>query len=129
MSYFDRRRDPVPAPDMAVVDVREPGTSGAAQTTYRSAGPRIPPQHIRMARRQELIGADTGPGVARDAEASLLGEVGSYLYLKDKSHGIAVGLACRTTDPYAGYLSTGEDEFTRLKGPQAVLRHVFGVSS
>ena len=111
------------------VDARLPGTFSAPRTGYPTSGHRIPPQHVRMARRQELIDADTGPGVARDAEASLLGAVEAHVYRKDRAHGIAVGLACRGADDFSGYLSTGEDEFTRLRGPQDVLRHVFGVSS
>ena len=125
MSYYDTRRDPVPPPDMVAVDARQPGGSSAPQTAYpSSAGHRIPPQHVRMARRrQELIDATTGPGVARDAEASLLGAVEHSRYLKDKSHGIAVGLACRAADDFSGHV--GHD--ARLKGPQDSLKYIFGI--
>jgi hypothetical protein len=121
---YDRRRDPVPPPDMAAVDARQSGGSGAPQTEYRSAGHRSAPPRIQTARRrQELIDATTGPGVARDAEASLLGAVEGHLYRKDKAHAIAVGLAARAADDFSGYV--GHD--ARLKGPQDHLKYIFGI--
>jgi hypothetical protein len=111
---------------MAHVDACQPGGSSSPRTEYKSAGHRVPPPHVQIARRQqELIDATTGLGVARDAEASLLGAVEHSRYLKDKSHGIAVGLACRAADDHAGYV--GWD--ARLKGPQETLRHLFGVNA
>jgi hypothetical protein len=115
----------------------DPGTSDAPRTQYKSSGHKIPGQGERIRRRtQEMVNGDTGPVVFHQTEHNLqvavehpdLSDVDAYHAARAISHGIAVGAACRAAEPYAGYLSTGEDTSARLRGPQDQIRHLFGVS-
>jgi hypothetical protein len=135
-SYFDRRRDPVPAPDMAVVDNRsgrhdEP-RAAVVYPARPTSGHKLPAARHRV---QVQIGAASSERLDERTQRMLdeavegLSDRDHHEVLRAKAIGTAVGAHLRVTDPFAGYLSTGEDEFIRLLGPQAVLRHVFGVSS
>jgi hypothetical protein len=108
------------------VTTRLPGASSAPQTEYRpSAGHRVPPARVRAYRRHVEIDGDSGPAVARSVDERLRTAVDDHLAARERAIGIAVGSHCRAADNFSGYL--GEQSDARLKGPQAALRHLFGV--
>jgi hypothetical protein len=132
MSYYDTRRDSVPAPDMTTVDVRQPGTSSSPATQYqpvKSAGPRVLPARVRAQRQ-----IDANSGEALDARmAAMLDSVVEglrdrdvHMVRREMAHGVAVGSHLRAADRFSGYLGEGSD--CRLRGPHDQLRWIFGVA-
>jgi hypothetical protein len=117
---------------IAHVDPRLPGGSTTPRTQYRSAGHKPLPAREVARRRMMEISADTGPVVFHRTEHNIqvvvrgMNDVDAHHAARAIAHGIAVGSWCRAADPYAGYLGSGSG--VRLPGPQAQLRHLFGVS-
>jgi hypothetical protein len=70
------------------------------------------------------INATTGPRVYDTVEEMLRNQVEDSHANKHRAMGVAVGAHCRAADDFSGYLSYGEN-YTRLAGPQNLLRHLF----
>ena len=130
MSIYDQRRDPVPPPDMARVDARQPGTSGAPQTTYvwgPTSGHKLPAaRHRAQIQLNGMSGERLGDQLrARlDAELDGLGENDRHMARREMAHGIAIGAYARSSE-LAGSLGGGQ----WLADPAVTaLKPIFGVS-
>jgi hypothetical protein len=115
---------------IAHVDTGMPDGSNTPRPQYRSAGHKPLPAREVARRRMMEVSADTGPVVFHRTEHNIqvavrgMNDVDAHHAARAIAHGIAAGSWCRATDPYAGYLGSG----VRLPGPQAQLRHLFGLS-
>jgi hypothetical protein len=112
------------------VDVRQPGTSGAAHTQYqavKSAGHKVPAYRRRV---QIQIDASSGEALDGRMAAQLTAELDGmsdrdrHTARREVAHGQALGAHLRAADRFSGYL--GHD--ARLKGPHDQLRYLFGVN-
>jgi len=126
-SYFDRRRDPAPLPDVTSVGVREPGSSGAPATQYRrpTSGHKIPGYRHRV---QTVINSMSGEALDARTAAMLdeavegLSDRDHHEVLRAKAIGTAVGAHARASE-LAGHLGGGQ----WLADPADTVKRVFGI--
>jgi hypothetical protein len=126
MSIYDSYREPMGTSAYTLAGNRsgQPGGSNAPRTLYRSAGPRVPPDHVLAAhRRQKLIDATSGQVMYDTAEDRLRHEAANAATQKRRASHSAVNAAIANGPGKAGYLG-GQ---VVLRGPEAQLLRIFGM--